>query len=444
MKTVTDSDILNLSMMTDYSSVHEIFNEYQANRMNFENNELEIKFLYECGSAFQEERHLVRQVIHPMTDDDYLSEYCYLLLQHKFELLNKQKQAEIINVYLRSVTNLGANYADAFRTSSAIQMFTKALKHDDHFDVAISGLLFAIDRHYTMFDYHGHAELFNYMFQLVQQFDTNRAKKVAAAELGSYFEGLKEHFENLKESFMKQSWYDPYAKFELMSKNNSFKYWSCRNTLFLNNLNDLGAFRQASFDIDLSNLLSKEFLESTVGGWLNSLIVSYQRSRKQVFILKQSRKADIEGVQREFIWLYGFFDKAAYIINKYFKLGIKDEKVNFYSIWNSERIQQIPNTFLHDLFWLQKEEKNHRYNGLISPDAIKMDLVRNIIEHRHIVSTTENGEISYTKLIGVSIHLLLVIRHMLMSLVGTIYVEEQSSDIPEKKRLIKMSEFDLY
>ena len=90
-----------------------------------------------------------------------------------------------------------------------------------------------------------------------------------------------------------------------------------------------------------------------------------------------------------------------------------------------------------DLFWLQKEEKNHRYNGFVSPYAIRMDLVRNVIEHRHIINVAESTDFSYNQLTDVIIHTLSVVRHMLMSLIGLVYIDENDP-------LIKTNEFGPY
>lgn len=73
-----------------------------------------------------------------------------------------------------------------------------------------------------------------------------------------------------------------------------------------------------------------------------------------------------------------------------------------------------------------------------------MDLVRNVIEHRHIINVAESTDFSYNQLTDVIIHTLSVVRHMLMSLIGLVYIDQQSSGIAENDPLLKTNEFGPY
>ncbi|HGF7738401.1 TPA: LA2681 family HEPN domain-containing protein, partial [Enterococcus faecium] len=94
--------------------------------------------------------------------------------------------------------------------------------------------------------------------------------------------------------------------------------------------------------------------------------------------------------------IYSIFDKLAYFLNKYLKLGISDDVISFVNLWykdvrNQKRRKEIQkiqreNYALNGLWWIYKDLRNKTVYGdkHIDPVLKKISGVRNAMEHRYL------------------------------------------------------------
>ena len=93
---------------------------------------------------------------------------------------------------------------------------------------------------------------------------------------------------------------------------------------------------------------------------------------------------------------FSIFDKIAYLINIYFKLGIPNNRVNFRTIWYIKsdpkkglkpELKDSKNWPLLGLYWLSKDlyygESSDSMMAL-EPDAQEINIIRNHIAHKYL------------------------------------------------------------
>ena len=93
---------------------------------------------------------------------------------------------------------------------------------------------------------------------------------------------------------------------------------------------------------------------------------------------------------------FSIFDKIAYLINAYYKLGIPNNRVNFRTIWfvnaNPKKgispiIKNSKNWPLLGLFWLSKDLYYAEVSDFmlaLEPDAQEISAIRNHIAHKYL------------------------------------------------------------
>ena len=99
---------------------------------------------------------------------------------------------------------------------------------------------------------------------------------------------------------------------------------------------------------------------------------------------------NIEKVKVAFRLCYSIFDKIAYLLNIYLKLGIASNKVSFRNIWHENANCRNPirddifkesRSALRGLFWLSKD-LDEKGDSPIEPEAKEIATIRNYIEHK--------------------------------------------------------------
>jgi hypothetical protein len=151
----------------------------------------------------------------------------------------------------------------------------------------------------------------------------------------------------------------------------------------------------------------------------------------------------VEKTKIAFRICYSSFDKIAYFINLYFRLGNKSQRVNFRNIWyknldkkqglNAE-ITKNANWALRGLFWLSKDLYEKEFETSIEPQAKEIANIRNYIEHKsfkvievsnlNCTEETETYEIDRDLFIEKTLKVMKLCRSALMYLSFLIYDEE--------------------
>jgi len=114
----------------------------------------------------------------------------------------------------------------------------------------------------------------------------------------------------------------------------------------------------------------------------------------------------IEKVKMAFLAAYAIFDKIAYLVNEYWKLGLPIRKISFNTVWfdrGDQRKELAPifsdsdNWPLRGLYWLSKDLYfKGNSNQPMEPDARELNSIRNHITHKylkvhdHILCDTSN------------------------------------------------------
>ena len=89
---------------------------------------------------------------------------------------------------------------------------------------------------------------------------------------------------------------------------------------------------------------------------------------------------------------YSLFDKIAFFINDYFKVGLHERDVSFRSVWyqrkpNRKSLSTIfrdrQNWPLRGLYWLSKDIFEAAFREVSEPDAEGLSDLRNHLEHKY-------------------------------------------------------------
>ena len=197
----------------------------------------------------------------------------------------------------------------------------------------------------------------------------------------------------------------------------AYRSWCLENRLFLNPLNDLGAFSIAARDVLHLPSLTVGFEE---GGPEPPVAFGFYNQMKQEFV--SARWIYYEGITRNethfsdndthlydtlnvpsyslntekrkmaFRMAYSLFDKIAFFINDYFKAGLPERHISFRNVWyqNSRCEKSLNSIFenrrnwpLRGLFWLSRDLYEPSFQQVSEPDADELAHLRNHLEHKY-------------------------------------------------------------
>jgi tetratricopeptide (TPR) repeat protein len=202
----------------------------------------------------------------------------------------------------------------------------------------------------------------------------------------------------------------------------AYRRWCLLNCLFLNPINDLGRFAEASTDpLHLPPIVAeltqkKPYVQSL----FNQLKQEYVTARFLLYegiATKQPHFSDrevtlvntldysayslyLEKTRLAFRMAYSQFDKIAFLLNAYLDLRIHPQRVNFRTLWyqNEEPKREIKLEFqkrenwpLRGLFGLSRDlSARNDDRDALDPDAQDLVLIRNHLEHKHIIIHEES------------------------------------------------------
>ncbi len=201
-------------------------------------------------------------------------------------------------------------------------------------------------------------------------------------------------------------------------KERAYRAWCLEQRLFLSPLNDLGAYPIATSDtLLLPDLVVEVGEPPTLIGFFNQLKQEYVAGRYLYYEgIRESSShfADrdvllydtldypayslaVERVKAAYRMAYSLFDKLAFFINAYWRLGMKERSISFRSVWYTKLIKGRPGPLRHcfggyenwplrGLFWLSKDllESNSELTDTMEPDAEALSTIRNHLEHKYL------------------------------------------------------------
>ena len=157
----------------------------------------------------------------------------------------------------------------------------------------------------------------------------------------------------------------------------------------------------------------------------------------------------IEKLKTAYRTLYSIFDRIAFLLNAYLKLGVVEQKVNFDSIWSRLKEKEAKNIALSALHWIDRDFKE-KFGNAGAPHTKKIKMLRNALEHKFVsvhMFSIENEvkigkdyiyRISEESLIECTMDLLQLIREAVIELTIAIRIEEKQRN-PSEKKVLQMS-----
>jgi len=211
----------------------------------------------------------------------------------------------------------------------------------------------------------------------------------------------------------------------------AYRRWALDNRLFLNPLNDLGAWTIAAHVVLHLPSLTTGIDEGGPGppvafGFYNQLKQEYVSARwlcfqgcseeRAHFSDRETHLYDTLGipaysltVEKTKIALrlaYSLLDKVAFFINDYFKVGLPEKAVSFRSVWHERKgnpkplaavFKDCPNWPLRGLYWLAKDIYEPAFQDVAEPEAERLAELRNHLEHKYCQVNEDLG-IGYSRL----------------------------------------------
>jgi tetratricopeptide (TPR) repeat protein len=207
-------------------------------------------------------------------------------------------------------------------------------------------------------------------------------------------------------------------------KEKAYRGWLLNNRLFLNPLNDIGELEISSNDIltfpsvllpidecgaeppiyyGIYNQLKQDFVSARYilfEGLKESEENKTHFSDKKVKLYNtldyRTYRLWVEKVKMSYLSAYAIFDKIAYLVNIYFKLGVSEKRVNFRTLWYEQcnpkkglrkLFQKSNNWPLRGLFWLSKDlfyTEKSKFMQSLEPDAQELNVIRQHIAHKYL------------------------------------------------------------
>jgi len=197
-----------------------------------------------------------------------------------------------------------------------------------------------------------------------------------------------------------------------------YRHWCLKNKLFINPLNDLGAYPIANQDVLLLPDYVTEINKTpTLMGFFNQMKQEFVSARWLLYeglhpkdvhysdhgvdlydtLDYPSYSLAVEKVKAAFRIVYSIFDKIGFFLSEYMELGVKPNKVSFKTIWyhhfdHSNRMKNVlwdkfstsENWAFRGLFWLSKDLFEDNFINMTEPDAQVLSEIRNHMEHKYL------------------------------------------------------------
>lgn len=320
-----------------------------------------------------------------------------------FKKIQKERQCQIL-------TNLGNSFSFIGRFVEAQAYWDKAIETLPLFSMAIGNKGFGMF-HYgqVLFDDRHKAIFFNHSYHYLKR--AIELKQFLEGNAANGFGNLISYIEkNYREELYKDKFdlnnFDLGENIEL----SEYRRWCLLNKLYINPLNDLGNYTNASQDcLNLSSIKIKIKAPPTYFSLYNQIKQEYATARylfynstdnntshfsdEDVVVLDTMETAvfsfNMEQTKLSFRISYSILDKIAYLLNDYLNIGKPLNKVSFRSIWLTKDFQRLHPIFdnsdnwaLRGLYWLSKDIYEKEFKEVIEPEAQEISKIRNHLEHK--------------------------------------------------------------
>lgn len=193
-----------------------------------------------------------------------------------------------------------------------------------------------------------------------------------------------------------------------------YRQWVLESHLFLHPLNDLPDlnFRYATDFLHLPNIIIGINENPVLLGLFNQIKQEYIFARylyyESLHVLEVPHFADkdtymvdtldsplysirLEKMKTAFRILYSLLDKVAFFINRYYNIGLKEDKITFNTIWSNVKnilqkenyVDLTQNTPLNAIYWIQKDFYE-KFCKSPNPDAKYLRDLRHALEHKYV------------------------------------------------------------
>lgn len=195
-------------------------------------------------------------------------------------------------------------------------------------------------------------------------------------------------------------------------KEQAYRKWCLQECLFLNPLNDAGPNAIAARDVmqlptfytssderpvvlGLFNQLKQEFVSARWMYYEGITTHGLHFSDRDVTLYNTLDYPALglaaEKVKLAFRMSYSLFDKIAFYLNHYMKLGIAENQVSFRHVWRDKKTKQLRPAFadtenlaFRALYWLSRDFYDEDLKDTMEPEARACHDLRNHLEHKYL------------------------------------------------------------
>jgi tetratricopeptide (TPR) repeat protein len=316
---------------------------------------------------------------------------------------------------VQSLTNLANSLSDAGRVIEAIELWEQALRGVPGYGMTVGNRGYGLYKLAYGVPDRGHAA---YIMAFARQDLARAVKRPLETEGAAAF--FKTHLARA-ESVLGDA-KPPTAEalnawpMGRSQQERRYRQWCLKHRLFLNPLNDLGAYAIGARDRlalptmvrpigegpifhGLFNQLKQEF---TAARFLYFEGISGEKAHfadREVYQLNTldypSYSIHVEKMKAAFRIAYSMLDKIAFFVNAYYEFEVPSKNVSFRSIWYTKGekkkglrpdIEVRPNWPLKGLFWVGKDlsEDRPEFVASMNPDSQQLVDIRNHLEHKYL------------------------------------------------------------
>lgn len=263
-----------------------------------------------------------------------------------------------------------------------------------------------------------------------------------------------------------------------------YRTWCLTNRLFVNPLNDVGAHSIAARDVMVLPTITTSFSDGpgipAVVQHFNIVKQEFCAARYAMFEARTTAGIHfsdrgvllydtldypaigfaVERMKMAFRGAYAVFDKTAFLLNAFLRLGHHERRVSFRNLWFEkgregrihEALEERPNWPLRGLYWLSKDIFEDGFRNATEPDAEMLYDLRNHMEHKFVSvhdlllrptyppsgGTTGSGvlAISFDDLEARTLRQMKLARATLVYMALAIHSEERRRDVARGEGLI--------
>ena len=325
-------------------------------------------------------------------------------------------------------TNLGNTFSTVGRFIEALYYYDEVISHHPTFGMAIGNKGIAL-LYYSRLVYDpGHRGL------IIRNAYSNLIKAITSELHPQALSEFERAIKQIQDSFPTKQFLEDYKPEEYSlghtKAEQDYRSWCLTKHLFLNPLNDLGAYSIAARDVlsapsivyahKHETLYFHAFFDQLKQEYVAARYFYYEgiKLKTASFVDKElhlyntldypSYGISLERVKSSYRTSYALFDKVAYLLNAYLELGIPEKQISFRSLWfiNQKHKQGLRSEFtnrnnwpMRGLFWLSKDlvENQQDIKDAIDPDAFDLANIRNHLEHKMLRLHNEHIGINLPK-----------------------------------------------